>query len=78
MGPGIGRMMYVTLGLGGLALALALGINPGFWLLLALCPLMMFLMMRSMAGMEAGDDHAAHGSEHDLSRRDDPTDTKSP
>ena len=44
---------YVMLGIAGLGLAMALafGINPGFVLLLAICPLMMFFMMQFMGGM---------------------------
>ena len=36
------------------------------------CPLMMFLMMRGMAGTNGQDDHTGHGCEHD------PTHTSSP
>ena len=63
------RSTYVMLGIVGLALALALRINPVFLLALAICPLMMFFMMRSMGGM-SGEDHTGHGCEHDPTRVD--------
>ena len=59
------KSTYLMLGIAGLALALAFGINPGFLLLLAICPLMMFFMMRSMGAMAGGEDHTGHGCEHD-------------
>ena len=61
---------YLMLGIAGLALALAFGINPGFLLLLAICPLMMFFMMRSMGGMGGSEDHTGHGCEHDPTAHD--------
>lgn len=61
---------YVMVGIAGLALALAFGINPGFLLLLAICPLMMFFMMRSMGGMGGSEDHTGHGCEHDPTAHD--------
>lgn len=40
------------------------------------CPLMMFVMMRGMAGMHAGpEDHTGHGCEHDPNRRAEPPST---
>ena len=64
------KSTYVMLGVAGLALALAFGINPGFLLLLAICPLMMFFMMRSMGGMGGSEDHTGHGCEHDPTAHD--------
>lgn len=66
------RSTYVMLGIAGvtLALASALGINPAFLLVLAICPLMMFFMMRSMGGMGGSADHTGHGCEHDRTRHD--------
>ena len=32
------------------------------------CPLMMFMMMRGMAGTHGQEDHAGHGCEHDPHR----------
>ena len=38
------------------------------------CPLMMFLMMRGMAGTKGREDHTGHGCEHDSTRTaDSPT-----
>ncbi len=38
------------------------------------CPLMMFLMMRGMAGTTGREDHTGHGCEHDSARTaDSPT-----
>ena len=54
-------MTYVMIGIAGVALALAFGFNPAFLLVLAICPLMMFFMMRSMGGMGRMDGHD-HGS----------------
>ena len=35
------------------------------------CPLMMFVMMRGMAGMhDQGEDHTGHGCEHDPARHE--------
>ena len=51
-------MTYVMIGVVGVAIALAFGFNPAFLLVLAICPLMMFFMMRSMGNM-GGDDHAS-------------------
>ena len=66
------KSTYVMFGIAalGLVLALAFGINPGFVLLLAICPLMMFFMMQFMGGMGGGEDHIGHGCEHDPTRRD--------
>ena len=52
-------MTYVMIGIAGVALALAFGFNPAFLLVLAICPLMMFFMMRSMGNM-GGDNHGSH------------------
>ncbi|MBK5331139.1 MAG: DUF2933 domain-containing protein [Ilumatobacteraceae bacterium] len=35
------------------------------------CPLMMFMMMRGMAGTHGQDDHTGHGCEHDPTRTTD-------
>ena len=40
--------------------------------ILLVCPLMMVLMMRGMAGMHEGEDHTGHGCEHDPTRRAEP------
>ena len=37
------------------------------------CPLMMFMMMRGMAGTKGREDHTGHGCEHDPTRTDSPT-----
>ncbi len=57
------KSSYLMLGVGGLAvvIALAFGINPAYLLLLGVCPLMMFFMMRhmgSMGGHEGQSDQA--------------------
>ena len=73
MGHGNRRSMSVMVGIAGLGLALAFGINPLFLLVLAVCPLMMFFMMRSMGGMGGmggREDHTGHGCEHDPTRHD--------
>ncbi|MEO5838994.1 MAG: DUF2933 domain-containing protein [Acidimicrobiales bacterium] len=66
------KSTFVMLGIAGLALAsaFALGFNPAYVLILAVCPLMMFFMMRSMGGMGGGEDHTGHGCEHDPTRQD--------
>ena len=68
------KSTYVMLGAAGLALALAFAfdISPAYVLILAVCPLMMFFMMRSMAGKSGAEDHTGHGCEHDPSRHDHP------
>ena len=71
------KSTYVMLGIAGLALALAFGINPGFLLLLVICPLMMFFMMGSMGGMGGSEDHTGHGCEHDPTRHDHPAEPRS-
>ena len=63
-------MTYVMIGIAGVALALAFGFNPAFLLVLAICPLMMFFMMRSMGNM-GGDNHGSHDhGSHDHGSRD--------
>jgi Protein of unknown function (DUF2933) len=54
-------MTYVMIGIVGVAIALAVGFNPALLLVLAICPLMMFFMMRSMGNM-GGHDHGSHDS----------------
>ena len=73
------KSTYVMLGVGALALALAFafGFNPGYVLILAVCPLMMFFMMRSMGGMGGKEDHIGHGCEHDPTRQDHPAEPRS-
>jgi hypothetical protein len=46
---------------------------------LLVCPLMMFLMMRGMAGMHGGnaEDHSGHGGGHDPTRTADPPASRS-
>ena len=46
------KSTFVMLGIAGMALALAFafGISPAYVLILAVCPLMMFFMMRGMHG----------------------------
>ncbi len=55
-------MTYAMIGIVGVALALALGFNPAFLLVLAICPLMMFFMMGSMGNM-GGHDRGSHDHE---------------
>ena len=62
-------MTYVMLGIVGLGLALALGFNPMFLLVLAICPLMMFFMMRSMGNM-GGKDRSTRDTDQDRDGRD--------
>ena len=65
---------YIVVGAVGLGLALALGINPGFLLIVLVCPLMMVFMMRGMDhGRVQPEDHTGHGCEHDPTRHDDRT-----
>ena len=68
------KSTYVMLGVAALALALAFvfDISPAYVLILAVCPLMMFFMMRSMGGTGSGEDHTGHGCEHDPSRHEQP------
>lgn len=64
-------MTYVMIGIVGVALALAFGFNPAFLVVLAICPLMMFFMMRSM-GSTGGHDHGSHDhGSHDTDRDSD-------
>lgn len=66
-------MTYVMIGLVGVALALAFGFNPAFLLVLAICPLMMFFMMRSMGNMgghgHGSDDHESRDTDRDSDDR---------
>jgi len=73
------KSTYVMMGVAGLALALAFvfDISPAYVLILAVCPLIMFFMMRSMGGMGSGEDHTGHGCEHDPSRHDHPVEPRS-
>ena len=73
------KSTYVMLGVAGLALALAFAfdISPAYVLILAVCPLMMFFMMRSMGGMDRSEDHTGHGCEHDPTRHDHPSEPRS-
>ena len=70
---------YLMLGAGAVAIALvwAFDVSPAIVLLLAICPLMMFLMMRSMAGSHNAEDHRGHGCEHDPTRHESPTEQHS-
>ena len=62
---------YAVIGAAGLGLALATGINPSFLLILLVCPLMMFFMMKGMGDMSGQhEDHTGHGCEHDPTRTD--------
>lgn len=61
-------MTYLMIGIAGLGVALAFGFNPAFLLVLAICPLMMFFMMRSMGNM-GGHDHGSGGTGHDHGSR---------
>jgi L-asparagine transporter-like permease len=61
-------MTYVVIGIVGVALALAFGFNPAFLLVLAICPLMMFFMMRSMGNM-GGHDHGSRDTDRDSDDR---------
>ena len=61
-------MAYVMVGIAGVAVALALGLNPAFLLFLAICPLMMFFMMWSMGNMGAHD-HGFRDNDRDSDDR---------
>lgn len=71
------KSAYAMLGVAGLALALAFGVSPVFLLILAICPLMMFFMMRSMGSMGGTEDHTGHGCEHETTRDDHPAEPPS-
>ena len=62
-------MTYAMMGIVGVALALAFGFNPAFLLVLAICPLMMFFMMRSMGNM-GGHDHSTRNNDQDRNDQD--------
>lgn len=62
-------MTYLMIAIVGVALALAFGFNPFFLLVLAICPLMMFFMMRSMGNM-GGHEHASRNNDPDRDDRD--------
>lgn len=66
-------LTYVMIGIAGVAIALALGFNPAFLLVLAICPLMMFFMMRSMGNM-SGHDRSSRNNDEDRDQVD--TDVK--
>ena len=68
----------MMLGVAGLALVLALafGINPAYVLILAVCPLMMIFMMRSMGGTTSSEKHTGHGCEHDPTRPEHPAEPR--
>ena len=57
-------LTYALIGIVGVAVALALGFNSAFLLVLVICPLMMFFMMRSMGPM------SGHHSTPDKNDRD--------
>lgn len=61
-------MTYVMIGIVGVAIALAFGFNPAFLLVLAICPLMMFFMMRSMGNM-GGQHHGSRDTDRDSDDR---------
>jgi hypothetical protein len=67
------RSTYLMLGVAAAALAVAVvsNVNPGFLLIVAICPLMMLFMMRSMGSMGAAGGHSGHGCAHDPTRRED-------
>jgi len=65
------RSMYL-LAVVGLVIALTFNVNPLFLIVLAVCPLMMVFMMRSMNNEGTSEDHTGHGCEHDPSQRDHP------
>ena len=60
---------YALIGIVGVAIALAVGFNPAFLLVLVICPLMMFFMMRSMGPM-IGHDHTPEKNDRDGDRGD--------
>ncbi len=64
-------MTYVMIGIVGVALALAFGFNPAFLLVLAICPLMMFFMMRSMGNMGGHGNESQDLGSHDTDRDSD-------
>ena len=56
------------------AVLIAFGVPLGSLLPFAfilVCPLMMFVMMRGMGSMHAGEDHTGHGCGHDPTRKAD-------
>ena len=62
-------MTYLMIAIVGVGLALAFGFNPFFLLVLAICPLMMFFMMRSMGNM-GGHDQASRNNDPHRDDRD--------
>lgn len=72
MNLGNRKSTYLMLGVVGVAIAIALasGMNPAFLLVVAICPLVMFFMMRTMAKTDSDEDQRNHDREHDQSRRE--------
>ena len=70
-------LTYIVMGIAALALTLVLGISPTYVLILAICPLIMLLMMRSMGDTNAHDGHTSHGPEHDPSEHEHPAQPRS-
>ena len=70
------KSTYLMFGIAALGVALAFGVNPGFLLLLVICPVMMIFMMRSMGGMGGHEDHTGHGCEHYPTRTDHRAETR--
>lgn len=64
------KSTYLIVAIVGVAVALAFGINPAFLAVLAVCPLMMFFMMRTMDHSGHHEDHTGHGCEHDPTRKE--------
>ena len=71
------RMASYLIGAAVLALVMlafgASGISLAPLLLVVVCPLMMFMMMRGMNTKEDPEDHTGHGCEHDPTRTSDTT-----
>jgi type III secretory pathway component EscV len=65
------RSMYLV-AVVGLVIALAFNVNALFLVVLAICPLMMIFMMRSMNNVGTREDHSAGDCQHDRSHRDHP------
>ena len=64
------KSTYLVLAIAVIALALAFDINPTWLIVFAVCPLMMFFMMRTMDHGGHREDHTGHGCEHDPTRQD--------
>ena len=64
------KSTYLFVAIVAVAVALAFGVSPALLVVLAVCPLMMFFMMRTMDHSGHRENHLGHGCVHDPTRQD--------